>query len=104
MTIQISNDKNIGGKEKFVAFVNGTIANELARVSDRITRVEVRLLDENGSKTGRNVKRCMIEARLKNKQPFAVASRAKTVEKAVNNALDKLKTSMEKTFSRLKNH
>ena len=104
MTIQVNKDKNISGNKKLIAYVNTIIKDELVRVSDHITRIEVHLSDENGSKTGKYDKHCMLEARLKNRQPIAVASRAKTVEKAVNNALDKLKTSMETIFSRLRNH
>jgi phage I-like protein len=64
----------------------------------------VHVSDENGSKIGQNDKRCMLEARLENRQPIAVTSHANTLEKAVNDALDKLKTSMETIYSQLKNH
>jgi hypothetical protein len=55
----------------------------------------VHLSDENGSKTRQNDKRCLLEARLESRQPIAVTSQANTIEKAVNDALDKLKTSMK---------
>jgi ribosome-associated translation inhibitor RaiA len=95
MIIQINTDKNIAGNEKLVAYINTTIADELARASDHITRIEVHLSDENGSKTRQNDKRCLLEARLESRQPIAVTSQANTIEKAVNDALDKLKTSMK---------
>jgi ribosome-associated translation inhibitor RaiA len=104
MTIQINTDKNISGNERLLTYVNTTIANELVRVRDHITRIEVHVSDENGSKIGQNDKRCMLEARLENRQPIAVTSHANTLEKAVNDALDKLKTSMETIYSQLKNH
>ncbi|MFT4754888.1 MAG: ribosome-associated translation inhibitor RaiA [Salibacteraceae bacterium] len=104
MTIQINTDNNILGNEKLLAYVNATIANKLARGSGHITRIEVHLSDENGSKTGQNDKRCMLEARLRNRAPIAVVIRENTIEKAVNGALDKLKTSMETIYSQLKNH
>jgi hypothetical protein len=104
MTIQVNTDNNILGEERILAYVNATIADELARVSDHITRIEVHISDENGSKTGQNDKRCMLEARLKNRQPIAVTSHESTVEKSVGEALDKLKTSMETIYSQLSDH
>jgi ribosome-associated translation inhibitor RaiA len=95
MTIQINTDKNIAGNEKLIAYFTTIIVDELVRVSDHITRIEIHLSDEDGNKNGQNGKRCLLEARLENRQPVAVSSHANTVEKAVNNALDKLKTSME---------
>ncbi|MEO6883323.1 MAG: HPF/RaiA family ribosome-associated protein [Bacteroidia bacterium] len=104
MTIQFNTDKNIAGTQKISAFINTTIRAELERFSDHITRIEVHLSDENGSKTGQNDKRCMLEARMENRQPIAVTSYANSIEQALNEALDKLKASIEKIDSKLKNH
>ncbi|MGK0386083.1 MAG: hypothetical protein ACI849_000690, partial [Patiriisocius sp.] len=46
--------------------------------------------DENGKKEGVNDKTCVLEARLKGKQPIAVTSQADSIEKAVSLALDKV--------------
>ncbi|SMG49653.1 hypothetical protein SAMN03080602_03851 [Arenibacter troitsensis] len=46
----------------------------------------------------------MLEARLKNRQPIAVTSHANSVEKALNDALDKVIASMETIYGRSKNH
>ncbi|MFT4754498.1 MAG: ribosome-associated translation inhibitor RaiA [Salibacteraceae bacterium] len=96
MTIQFNTDKNISGNEKLETYINSTIADGLDRFSDHITRIEVHLSDENGRKSGEDDQRCMLEARLENRQPIAVTSHANTEEKAVNKALGKLKTLMEK--------
>ena len=53
---------------------------------------------ENGSKKGENDKRCILEVRLKNKQPIAVTSDANTIEKSVDNGLKKLKSLMDKSL------
>lgn len=104
MKIQLNTDKNIPGDERLESYLSSLIENELSRFSDHITRIEVHLADENGQKKGANDKRCMLEARLENRQPIAVTSHADTVEEAVNVALDKLKASIETIYDRLKNH
>ena len=104
MTILLNTDKNISGNERLENYVHSIINEKLSRFEDYITRIEVHLSDENGSKEGANDKRCMLETRLKNKQPIAVTSHANTTEKALNDALDKLKTSIETINSRAENH
>lgn len=104
MKIQLNTDKNIAGDERLENYLSSLIEHELSRFSDHITRIEIHLADENGQKKGANDKRCMLEARLENRQPIAVTSHANTVEQAVNVALDKLKASIETIYDRLKNH
>jgi len=104
MIIQFNTDKNIEGNERLEAYVNTSITEELARFKNHITRIEVHLSDENGGKTGPKDKRCMLEARLENRQPMAVTSHADTIEKAVNEALGKLKAAMATLDSKLKDH
>ena len=53
------------------------------------------LSDENGSKEGGKDKRCMLEARISNKQPIAVTSHANTLEKAMSDSIDKLKKTLD---------
>lgn len=76
MIIQFNTDHNISGNERMEAYVNSLITDDLAKFSDQITRIEIHLSDENGGKTGRNGKRCMMEARTENKQPIAVVRHA----------------------------
>lgn len=96
MKIQINTDKQIDGSERLEDYFSTIIKEELSRFSNDITRIEVHLSDENGAKEGVNDKRCMLEARLKSKQPIAVTSHANTIERAVNDALDKLKIILDK--------
>jgi ribosome-associated translation inhibitor RaiA len=73
----------------------------LSRFSDRITRVEVHLSDQNSDKSGQDDKRCMMEARIEGRQPTAVTHQAATLDDAVDGAADKLKRSIESTLERL---
>ena len=76
MQIQINTDHNLQGHESPAESVRATVENALKRFSTHITRVEVHLGDENGSKRGRDDKRCMMEARLEGHQPVAVTHHA----------------------------
>ncbi|WP_338358576.1 HPF/RaiA family ribosome-associated protein [Yeosuana marina] len=103
MNIQLNTDTNISGNERLENYINNTIIKELDRFSDHITRIEVHLSDENGSKNGQHDKRCLLEARLENRPPIAVTSNENTMEKAVSNSIKKLKRSMDTIYGRLMN-
>jgi ribosome-associated translation inhibitor RaiA len=102
MNIQFNTDDNISGSEELNATFGPSISAGLKRFSNRITRLEVHLSDENSHKSGQNDKRCLIEARLEGLQPVAVTSHADTTERAVSEAIDKLKSSLDSTLGRLK--
>jgi ribosome-associated translation inhibitor RaiA len=101
MHIQINTDSNIAGREDLAIQVKGVVESVLSRFSDRITRVEVHLSDQNSDKSGQDDKRCMMEARLEGRQPTAVTHQAASVNDAVDGAADKLKRSLESTLERL---
>jgi hypothetical protein len=82
LKIQLNTDKNIPGDKRLESYLSSLILDELSRFTDHITRIEVHLADENSHKNGENDIRCILEARLENKQPIAVTSHADTVEKA----------------------
>ncbi|WNH12468.1 HPF/RaiA family ribosome-associated protein [Thalassobellus suaedae] len=104
MIIQLNTDKNIAGNERLESYLNSILKAELSNFSNNITRIEVHLSDENSQKKGENDKRCMLEARIENRQPIAVTSHANTLEKAVNDALEKLMASLKTIGGRLKNY
>ena len=103
MQIQINTDRNIEGREALAAQVSGVVENALSRISDRITRVEVHLSDENSDKKGGNDNmRCVMEARLEGRQPVAVTHQAATLDQAIDGAADKLTRLIESTLGRLR--
>ncbi len=104
MTIQFNTDKNIVGKEEFIAPFKALIKDELTRYSHQITRLEAHLSDEDGPKEGMKTKRCLLEARLEGRQPFTVTNQADTYDQAVSGALDKLTTSLDTILGRMGNH
>jgi ribosome-associated translation inhibitor RaiA len=104
MQIQINTDHNVQGYESAAATVRDTVENALARFSSNITRVEVHLGHENGTKRGSDDKRCMMEARLERHQPIAVTHYAATISQAIDGAAEKLLHRLERTLGRLHSH
>lgn len=100
MQIQINTDNTIGGSEAMAAQTTEVVTHALRHLSDRITRVEVHVEDENGPKTGQNDIRCALEARLENREPIAVTDHADSVQAAVRGAAKKLVALIEHTLGR----
>jgi len=100
MQIQINTDHHIEGHEALAAWATGEVKTALSHFSDRITRVEVHLSDENGLKSGQNDKRCVMEAHLKGHQPMAVTHHADTLYRSVTGAAEKLVRLIESTLGR----
>lgn len=99
MTIQFNTDKHISGKISLEARARTIITSQLNRFKEQITNIDVYLSGEKKSNIGQNGKRCMLEARLENKQPITVTSYDHTIEESINDSLDKLKTSIETVLS-----
>jgi ribosome-associated translation inhibitor RaiA len=104
MHIQINTDHNIQGYESVAVAARTSVEDALRRFSEHITRVEVHVGDENGSKRGGEDKRCMMEARLEGRPPVAVTHHAETVGQAIDGAADRLVHLLEHTLGRLHNH
>lgn len=104
MKIQINTDGHIEGNEALAAQLRATVDQALARFSERVTRVEVHLSDENGAKHGQQDQRCLLEARLEGRQPVVVTDHAATLEQAVQGAASKLAHLLESTLARLHEH
>jgi ribosome-associated translation inhibitor RaiA len=102
MQIQISTTNDVKGSESFDDYAKRAVESGLSHFSDRITRVEVHLADENGHKHGPDDKRCSMEARAEGRKPTGVTHHAPTFEQAVDGAAHKLKHALESTFKRLR--
>lgn len=104
MQIQVNTDNSIEGHEELVAQVEAAVTKSLGHLSAHITRVEVHLSDENADKNGQYDQRCMMEARLKGREPTAVTCEAATLAQAVAGAADKLRSSLQSTLDQLHDH
>lgn len=102
MQIQVNTDNHTVGSDGLTRHVESVVEGALGQFGDRITRVEVHLTDQNGSrKAGANDKRCVMEARLAGLQPITVSDSGASLEQAVNGAADKLEKTLKRTLGRL---
>lgn len=101
MQIQVNTDHNIEGRQGLILYVTGVVENGLSHVSQHITRVEVHLADENGKKSGVDDKRCVMEARIKGRQPLAVTAHSDTLGKAADSAVEKLARVVQSAVERM---
>ncbi len=104
MKIQINTDKNLSMHEEYGNQLEALLTEELSKFSQHITGIEVHLSDENGNKESRHDKKCLLEARLKGRQPIAVSASGNTYDQAINSSTDKLKAWLDTIIGRLQNH
>lgn len=102
MNIQLNTDKNLTIHAEYHAQINEKITNALDRFSNHISRVELHFSDENGSKSGINDKRCLLEIRLDGRSPIAVTNLGQTYDIALNGALSKATSAINTVVSKLK--
>ena len=103
MQIQINTDKTINGDERQERYFTTLIEGALARFESHITKIEVHLSDENGNKEGANDIRCLLEAKMKGRDPIAVSANADKIEVAINGAIDKAKSALETVIGKMQN-
>jgi hypothetical protein len=102
MQVHTNTDRTITGSNDLSAQVEAVVAAHLERFAAQITRVEVHLNDENGTKAGAADIRCLMEARLAGRPPTAVTNHAPTVSQALDGAAEKLARTIASTLGRLR--
>ena len=90
MIIQFETAHNIKANEELKAPLIAILSERLSTFNDKITRLEVHLSDENGTKESNNDKRCLLEAHIEGMQHTVVKNHANSYELAVEGAADKL--------------
>lgn len=81
--------------------IRETLTSTLSHVSDRLTRIEVHLGDENAQKAGGGDKRCLLEARPKGLDPIAVEVFGDDFYAVVDDAAGKLRRTLTRTFEKM---
>lgn len=95
MNIQVNTDRNIEGNAGLEKYIESTLTDRLERYKTTLTRIEVHLSDTNAGKTAADDKRCLLEARISNRQPIVVSHNADTIHQAIDGATDKLLRSLD---------
>ena len=101
MQIQINSDHQINPSPEMASRIQALIRDTLDRYSDRITRVEVHLNDQNSVKRGGNDKRCGMEARVAGVGPVDVNHEAPSLDLAIDGAMEKLERALEHKLGRI---
>lgn len=104
MEIKINTDNHIQGSEDFKEEYKKLLGNALERFEEHVTRFEVYFSDENKAKKAIDDKKCVIEARVKNRKVETVVHNADTLKHAFDGAINKMKTVLNKVVEIHKNH
>ncbi len=83
------------------AHVRTEVEGALERFPERVTRVIVRVADENAEKRGPNDRRCTIEARPAGMTPLAVEATGDDIYTVIAEAAGKLQRALTRRFERL---
>ena len=100
MLIEI-NYRDGKSSEALDARIRETLEATLSNLTQRLTRVEVHLGDENAHKAGGGDKRVLLEARPKGLDPIAVEVFGDDFYEAVDDAAGKLRRALTRTFEKL---
>jgi hypothetical protein len=101
MQIQINTTNDIEGGAALVGHAESQVRERLSRYESRLTRIEMHLGDENGSRDSAQDKRCVIEARPTGLAPVTVTDHGNTVEAAMGGALKKMSSHLDSVFGKL---
>lgn len=100
MQVQINTDNTIDGAEAMTVELETRVRERLSRFESRLTRVEIHIGDEDGSRGNINDKRCVIEARPAGQEPVSVSDQASSIDQATSGALSKMTTALDRTFGK----
>lgn len=101
MDVQINTSNNVAGREALTQQLEETVRMRLSRFSERLTRVEVHVGDENGERNAGDDMRCVIEARPAGRDPISVTEQAGSIDQAAAGALGKMTTALDRTFGKI---
>ncbi len=104
MEILINTDNNISASAEMRSYLKSDLEASFERFAEHLTRLEVKISDENGSKEGENDKKVLLEARLKGMQPLVVTGNGNSIDQAISDASTKLKTSLDSTMGKLRSY
>ncbi len=102
MQFQFNSDSSVMGTENVAERIEAQLRQKLDRFTDKLTRLEVHVRDENGAKGGDDDKVCMIEARIRGDKPIGVTGKAGDVDAAARVAGNTMAQRLERYFGKSK--
>jgi ribosomal subunit interface protein len=103
MQIQINPD-NIKVSEYLANRIDEEVRKAVKHFTDRVTRVEVHVQDQNGPQKSGIDKRCVMEARLAGDEPVTVNAESDDMYEAVHQTAEKLERAVGRRFEKAKDH
>ena len=104
MQIQINTSNGVENKESLEKWAVQYLNETLARFAQDVTRIEVQLSDENGTKKGSADKRCTLEARVTGNDPLAATHHGATQDEAFRGATQRLINLLDHTLGKQGRH
>ncbi len=101
MQFQFNTDSHIQGDERLAEIAEAAVIGALGHLTNRLSRVEVHLVDVNGAKSGADDIQCTMEARPEGMQPQAVTHSDVDVEASLRGAGKKLRALLDNEFGKL---
>ncbi len=101
MQILVNSGNNVDSNQTLIEQVQNEVAHAVRWFEDRITRVEVHLTDENSEKGGAQDKKCVMEAHVSGRDPYAVSTNQETIHAAYSEAAGKLQRSIKSDLDRI---
>ena len=100
MQFQFNTDNHISGTATLSSRVEGQLRDRLDRFTDRLTRLEVHVSDENGAKSHGEDINCRVEARIQGDRPLSASARADSIDAAASQAGNKMAKMLERHFGK----
>lgn len=104
MQFQFNTDRHIQGDERLAEVAETAVIGALGHLTDRLSRVEVHLVDANGAKGGIDDIQCTIEARPEGMQPQTVTHSDADIDASLRGAGKKLRALLDSEFGKLNKH
>jgi len=100
MQFQFNTDSSVMGTDNVAERIEAKLRERLTRFEERLTRLEVHVVDTNAGKGGGDDKRCTIEARPRGGDPVVVVADAGDVDTAAREAGAKMVTLLDRHFGK----
>lgn len=104
MEIIINSDNNVETSIEFKEQYREELEKKLKRFESYITRYEVFFSDESSNKDTRNDHKCVIEARVKGKNPELVSANGDSAKEAFDGAIDKIRAVLDRVVDQQRSH